>query len=527
MTTLYDEACERAHEGMEIAVIAARVPDRVALYSDRGNVTFADLNAAANRIARLLRSQGIGAGDPVALLCSNREEFAAVRFAAHRTGVRLTPVNWHLTADEIAYIVDNCEARALFADAGVGDAAAVAVAGNERVRLKVAIGGAIDGFDDYEAVLAGLEGSDIDAPVLGDSMLYTSGTTGRPKGVYRPQADPHNAADLQRLFTAVFQFEPESGGDSALVTGPLYHSGPYNVCLTTPLTAGIAAVVMERFDAEQALALIERHRITHAFFVPTMFHRLLALPPRLRERYDVSSLRFVIHGAAPTPVHVKRQMLAWFGPVIWEMFAGTEGAGTVVGPEEWLAHPGTVGRAEPGQVLILDDDGRELPAGQSGRIFLPNPDGSAFEYFGDESKTRAVTHGGYFTAGDIGYLDDDGYLFITGRSAEVIIAGGVNIYPQEIDDVLIQHPAVADAACVGAPNDEWGEEVCAVIQLAADYSPSPALAGELVDFAAQHLARQKLPRRVEFVGELPRSAAGKVLRRQLRERYWAGRERTI
>ncbi len=524
--SLFDAARARAAEGMEIAAVAARDPRRSAIVSAHGDRSFGELNARANQVARLLRAQGIGPGDSVALLCGNRPEFADVRFAAHRCGVRLTPVNWHLTTEEIAYIVEDCEAVALFADIRSRDVGN-AVADNPRLRLKLAIGGAIPGFDDFEAALAGQDPADIDEPALGHVMQYTSGTTGRPKGVLRRQPDPAKAADLQALLTAVFQFEPESGSDCGLVTGPLYHSGPFNLCLTTPLTAGIGVVMMDKWDAQETLELIQRYRITHSFFVPTMFQRMLALPEAVREGYDVSSLRFVIHGAAPCPVAVKQQMLDWFGPVIWEMFAGTEGPGTIVSPQEWLAHPGTVGRAAPGQVRILDDDGQELPVGQEGQVWLASPEGSGFEYFKAPEKTRSVQREGYFTAGDIGYLDADGYLFLTGRSAETIIAGGVNIYPQEIDDVLLQHPAVADVACVGVPNEEWGEEVKAMVQLAPGFEPGENLERELIAHCEPHLARQKWPRSVGFIDEIPRSPAGKVYRRKLRDPWWQGRERRI
>lgn len=524
--SLYEASRAQASRGMEIAAVAAHDPGRSAIVSGHGDRSFGELNARANRIARLLREHGIGPGDAVALLCGNRPEFADVRFAAHRCGVRLTPVNWHLSTEEIAYIVADCEAQALFADvrsAAVG----AAVAGNSRLRLKLAIGGRIPGFADFEETIAGYPGEDIDDPSLGHVMQYTSGTTGRPKGVLRRLPDPDRAADMQALLTAVFQFDPDGGQDRGLVTGPLYHSGPFNLCLTTPLTAGIGVVMMDKWEPEETLALIDRHRITHSFFVPTMFIRMLALPEEVRRRYDVSSLRFVIHGAAPCPVAVKQQMLDWFGPVIWEMFAGTEGPGTIVSPQEWLAHPGTVGRAAPGQVRILDEDGRELAAGEEGQVWLAIPEGSGFEYHKAPEKTRSVQRDGYFTAGDIGYLDADGYLFLTGRSAETIIAGGVNIYPQEIDDALLRHPAVADVACVGVPNEEWGEEVRAVVQLAPGHQPGPALAAELIAHCEPLLARQKWPRGVDFIDEIPRSPAGKVYRRQLRDRYWRDRERQI
>ena len=524
--TVFELACERAPEGMEIAAVAAADPQRPALWSERGEMSFAELNAAANRLVRRLRAAGLTRGDAVALVCGNRNEFAVVRFATHRAGLRLTPINWHLAPDDIRYIVGNCEAKALFLDTRVANVAA-GCAQIEALELLVGIGGELPGYLGWHDALAGMDDSDIPDPVLGNTMLYTSGTTGRPKGVFRALPDPRHAAHLQQLLTAVFQFDPASGSDRALATGPLYHTGPFALCFTTPLTAGIGAVVMDRWEPEKMLALIERYRITHTFCVPTMFNRLLQLADATRLRYDVSSLRFVIHGAAPCSVDTKRRMIDWWGPILWEMFAGTEGQGTIVSPQEWLAKPGTVGRPAPGQLRILDDAGNEVAPGQAGTIYLLNPAGSAFEYYKDPAKTASVLRDGYFTAGDIGYLDADGYLFLSGRSAEVIISGGVNIYPQEIDDVLAQHRAVADVACVGVPNEDLGEEIKAVVELRPGFTPDAALRQSLTDFCVEHLAKQKWPRSIDFVAELPRSEAGKVLRRALRERYWAGRERQI
>jgi len=280
---------------------------------------------------------------------------------------------------------------------------------------------------------------------------------------------------------------------------------------------------MDKWDAEETLKVIEQYGVTHTFCVPTMFVRLLQLPEDIRKRYDVSSLRFIIHGAAPISLETKKAMLDWFGPVLWEMFAGTEGPGTIVSPQEWLAKPGTVGKPAPGQCKILDDENKELPNGTRGRIFWINPDESRFSYYKDDSKTAAVQHEGYFTAGDIGYLDQDGYLFPTGRSAEIIISGGVNIFPQEIDNVLARHEAVADVACVGVPNEEWGEEVKAVVELLPDYEPEENLESELLEFCKAHLAKQKIPHSVDFVTTLPRTETGKVKRSAIRADYWTSK----
>lgn len=524
--SIYQAACANASVGMEIAAVAALAPERMAVESAQGNMTYGELNAQANQIAHHLQAAGIGHGDAVALLCANRPEFIAVRFACHRLGIRLTPVNWHLAPEEAAYIIDNCDAKALFADSRVSETASIAANQASQLLIKIAIGDEIVGFDNWD-ILAKESTENIANPSLGTTMLYTSGTTGRPKGVYRKQPDPAKAADMQAILTAVFQFDPDSGTDKALTTGPMYHSGPFNLCMTTPLTSGIGVVVMDKWDPEETLRLIDEHKITHTFFVPTMFVRMLKLDERVRSQYDVDSIKFVIHGAAPCAVETKQAMLDWFGPVIWEMFAGTEGPGTIVSPQEWLDKPGTVGKPGPDQIRVLGEDGEVLPAGQSGQIYIINPPDSTFNYYKDETKTQRAQKDGYFTAGDIGMIDEDGYLFLTGRSAEVIISGGVNIYPQEIDDVLIKHPLVADVGCVGVPNSEWGEEVKAVVQLQNPASRDESIEQDLIEFAAQYLAKQKTPRSIDFVDKLPRSEAGKVQRKALRDHYWQDHDKAL
>ncbi len=524
---VFGAACERASVGMEIAAVAALEPHRPAVIWGESVVSFAELNQQVNQVARLIRSVNIGEGDSIALVCSNRSEFVVVRFACHRLGVRLTPVNCHLSTPEAAYIVDNCDARAVFLDTSVCAELGAMLTGNSKLVLKIAIGEPIADFKEWTHTLSKFEIKDISTPALGATMLYTSGTTGQPKGVLRKQPDPQKAADMQALLTAVFQFQPETGSDLALVTGPLYHAGPFNLCMTTPLCAGIGIVLMSKFDALKTLQLIAVHRISHTFLVPTMMTRLLRLTGQQRREVDVSSLRFIIHGAAPCPVNTKAAMLEWFGPIIWEMFAGTEGPGTLVSPQEWLARPGTVGRPGPGQLKIVDEQGAELSPGESGQVFLVNPPESAFEYYNDAQKTARAQRDGYFTAGDIGYIDEDGYLFLTGRSAEVIICGGVNIYPQEIDDVLAQHPSVDDVACVGIPNEEWGEEIKAIVVLTGALPGSRGLEKELIGFCMDKMAAQKVPRSVDFVDKLARSETGKLMRRNLRAPYWRNSGRTL
>jgi long-chain acyl-CoA synthetase len=507
-------------QGMALAYWAETEPDRPAVISSSGRLTFAELNARANQLARALRARGLVAGDAVALFCTNRAEFVETWAACLRAGFRLTPINSHLTADEASYILGDCGARAFIADAAIGGPAAQAVAqldpdarGRVAARLWIDDEGATApppaGFEQYAAVRAAEDADDLDDPVPGTSMLYTSGTTGRPKGVHRDGQLPvvENAAG----------YRP---GDLNLVTGPLYHGGPWVVSMHTPLAHGGGIVLMERWDAEEALRLIDEHRVTHTHMVPTMFHRLLALPDAVRTAYDVSSLRVVVHGAAPCPVHVKRAMIDWWGPIITEYYSATEGFGCIVTSEQWLERPGTVGRPEPGHIVIGDDDANPLPPGEPGLVWIRTmPDQRPFTYFGDDAKTTGSYRGEHFTLGDVGYLDDDGWLFLTDRSAHLIISGGVNVYPAEVDAVLLEHPAVADAAVIGVPDDEWGEAVLAVVELRSGGQPSDALAEELIAFCRDRLAHFKCPRRVTFVEGLPRTAAGKVQKHLLRAQH--------
>ena len=506
-----------AELGMAPAFWAARQPEKVAVFEMSGPTrTFGQLNANANRIARLLRDKGLKPGDSVALLCPNRAEFVDVLFATQRCGLRMTPVNWHLTPDEIAYVIDNCEARALFAEASVASAAHAAEQ-CPRLTLKVAIGGPLPGFLDYEAALAPHSGEDIADPVRGHTMLYSSGTTGRPKGVYKPNAP-------------IPTYDPAYQDDDVhFCTGPAYHASPMAGDVRKALVNGVPTVLLDRWDNEKVLATIEARRVTRSHFVPIMFQRLLGLPEDVRARYDLSSLRRISHGAAPCPPEVKQAMIAWLGPVLFEYYAGSEGGvGFWVTSQDWLKKPGTVGRRpDPEAAKILDEAGNELPPGQAGTIYMRLADQGGFEYFKDSAKTDSGRRDGYFTMGDVGFFDEDGYLFLTGRSAETIIVGGVNIYPQEIDNELIKHPAVADSCTVGVPHDEYGEEVRAVIELADGYEPSEALKDEILAYARQAVAKYKVPRKVDFAAQLPRSEAGKIQRNKVRAPYWEGRARAI
>jgi len=508
-----DPRLEYAGRGMLLAWWAQQLPDRPALIGPHGNRTYAELNAKTNQLARALRARGLAAGDSVALLSGNRPEFSEVVFATQRAGLRLTPVNWHLTGDEAGYVVDNCEAKALIADAQHGEAASEAAAAASRATVRLAVGGEIDGFEPYEAALAAEDDDDLDDASMGSTMLYTSGTTGRPKGVSRPQV-ARQVGMLGGLFGYV------AGEDLNLCTGPLYHAAPLAFSHALPLASGAGVVTMERWDPEDALRLIAEHRITHTHMVPTMFVQLLKLPKEVRDRYDVTSLRHVLHGAAPCPVHVKHALIEWLGPVVYEYYAATEGTGTMVDSATWLSRPGTVGKVLPeDQVKIGNDDGNELPRNEVGTVYLKAPDVGRFEYYKAKDKTDSAYRGDYYTLGDVGYMDDEGYLFLTDRSVDLIITGGVNVYPTEVDAVLLAHPKVADSATIGVPSDEWGEDVKSVVELVAGCEPSRDLEAELIEFVRNRVAHFKCPKTIDFVDMLPRQDNGKIYRRLLRDMY--------
>lgn len=509
--------------GMTLAVYARQYPQRTAVYSDAGNRTFQELNNRCNQLVRYFRGMDLDEGDSVALICSNRPEFTEVVLAVLRCGMRVTPINWHLTGAEVSYIVDNCDARIFIADSRFSNAAREALDAAPKLVGRLAIDGGIDGFDGYAACLNDLAAADISDPVLGSPMLYTSGTTGRPKGVYRKDQVPM----MLMRGDAPYAYDPEV--DIHLCTGPAYHAAPFAIDIMRPLIAGVPIVFMDKWDPEKTLELIDRYAITRCHMVATMFHRLLQLPAEIKAKYDISSLQVVTHGAAPCPVHVKQAMIEWLGPVLLEYYAATEGGGGfLIGSEEWLLKPGSVGR--PGAEFdnkILDDQGNEVTQGETGTIYMKAPETGRFQYYKDDNKTDSSYSGDYFTLGDMGYFDNDGYLFLTGRTAELIISGGVNIYPQEIDSEIMQHEAVSDICTIGVPNDEWGEEVKSVIQLNQGYQASPELTEELMLFARTRLPGFKCPRTIDYVGKLPRLPTGKIQRRIVREPYWAGRDKSI
>ena len=520
--SLDDRLGAAAMSGMTLAVWAEVQNDKAFIHNPDGSTrTFAEVNANANRIVRLLRAKGLKAGDSVALVCSNRAEFVEVLGATMRGGFRVTPVNWHLTADEIAYVIKDCEAKALFAEARVATSGPAAAECSDLL-AKIAIGGEIAGFDNYDKALAPLDASDIEDPILGNSMMYTSGTTGRPKGVYR--AAP--VVPLQAIYT-MRGYNHETSVQ--MCAGPAYHAAPLAFDVRAAMGAGCPLIFMDKWDSELVLRTIAEKKVTHLHLVPIMFQRLLALSDGVKAKYDVSHVQYVVHGAAPCPPEVKAAMIEWFGPVLSEYYAGSEGgAGFTISSEEWLKKPGSVGkRPELLGSKILDEQGQECPTGVAGTIYHQLPPGGGFTYYKDESKTLANRVGDYFTMGDVGFFDEDGYLFLTGRNAETIISGGVNIYPQEVDNELIKHDAVADSSTVGIPHDEWGEQVKAVIMLKPGYHPTDELAQEILAFARINLPAFKVPRSVDFVSDLPRSEAGKIQRNKVRAPYWEGRARQI
>jgi len=505
--------------GTILSLHAASAPDRPALLGPLGERTFAELDAGANRWVRAFEARGLGRGDAVALVCANRPEFVEVLAACQRGGFRLTPINWHLTGEEIGYIVKNCEAKALVGDARFAE---TIVDGAARAGGKAhgfAVGGEIAGFEIAADAVGGESGDALAAPTLGGTMLYTSGTTGRPKGVHRKGVPPALLlAPLQR--TA--DFAPET--DFALCTGPLYHAAPLALNLQLPLGAGVGVYLMDQWDATETLRLISEHRVTHTHMVATMFHRLLSLAEETRGAYDVSSLRWVLHGAAPCPVHVKRAVIEWFGPVVHEYYAATEGGAFFITAKEWLDKPGSVGHIGEQDVLLLTDAGEETEPGEVGTVYFRAPTQGRFQYFKAPEKTQSAYHttsagDDYFTMGDLGRFDEERWLFLTGRSAELILSGGVNVYPAEIDAALLMHAAVGDVAAVGVPNEEWGEEVKAVIQLAEGQLPSDELTAELLAHCREHLAGYKCPRSIDYTDDLPRLPTGKIQRGRVRERY--------
>ena len=504
---------------------AAARPEATAVIMDSGaSLTYGELASRSNRGAHLFRSRGLHPGQHVAVLMDNEPSFFEVAWAAQSSGLYFTPINRHLRPAEIEYILDDCEARALIVSR---ELAPVAEGLGQRCHLRLSVGGPAPGFECWEELLAGEPPDPFPTPAEGREMLYSSGTTGRPKGVLKdlpltPLGDP---TAIPVILAEGLAFRGIGPASVYLCPAPLYHSAPLAYSLSMH-RLGATVVVMRRFDPAVCLALIERHRVTHAQFVPTMFVRMLQLPEEERARYDVSSLEWAVHAAAPCPVDVKRRMIEWWGPIIDEYYAGTEDIGsTYITAVEWLAHPGSVGRPV-GEVHILDEDGTEVPTGTEGRVFFAG--GRPFKYHNDPEKTASVTNErGWRTLGDVGRVDEDGYLYLTDLAAHMIIAGGVNIYPQETENVLAVHPAVRDVAVIGVPDPDLGEAVKAVVEPMDPAAAGSELAEALIRHCQEKLAGYKCPRTVDFVDELPRDPNGKLYKRLLREQYWQGHDSRI
>jgi long-chain acyl-CoA synthetase len=501
---------------------AATAPDRPAVIMAASNttVTYAELDENSARLASALHELGLRTGDVIAVLTDNAPETFEIYWAAIRSGLYVTFVNWHLSSDEAAYIVRDSGARVLIASWGVAELAAEVAGQVPEVGHRYSFGGSIDGYGSYSELLQQAGPRLSDQP-RGSEMLYSSGTTGRPKGI-KPSLLPIQVDEPGDGFSALLAHEfGFTDADVYLSPAPVYHAAPLKWCAVVQSLGG-TVVVMERFDAEASLAAIERFGVTATQMVPTMFVRLLQLPEQTRAGYDTSSLRLAVHAAAPCPPDVKDAMITWWGPVLTEYYGATEGHGiTLITTDEWRTKRGSVGKAALGVVHICDDDGVEQPAGEPGVVYFER-DAPAFIYHNDPEKTTESRHPGHdnwATVGDIGYVDDDGYLFLTDRKAFMIISGGVNIYPQEVENVLALHPQILDVAVIGIPHAEMGQEVKAVVQLRDGVAPSDELATEIIDYVRARLARFKAPRSVDFIDEMPRSATGKLVKRKLLDRY--------
>lgn len=504
-------------------LFARENPNGFALLSATGSRTFQQIDSNVRSLVAALQGHSLRAGDAIALMCRNRAEFVEVFLASMQCGLRLTPINTHLTANEALFIVQDSQARVLFVERGLSGES-IELDGLQRVVIEsgaadtcwvsampVASPSTIQPVDCAEEVAE-----------CGTLMLYTSGTTGRPKGVFRKSPE-----GIEPQYDGTYM--NYCAGDVALCSGPAYHSAPLLFDIRWPLASGVPIIMLEKWDSHDVLRLIDQYRVTHIHMVPTMFLRLLSIDAGKRSKYDVSSLRMVIHGAAPCPIPLKRAMIEWFGPILIEYYGATEGGhGINVDSHTWLRKPGTVGRLSAANGhCVFDDDGNLAPPGQVGRVFLSTTTDSKFEYFGDETKTQQAYVGSRFTLGDLGYLDEEGYLFLSGRAAECIISGGVNIYPQEIDEVLLQHAAVAEACTIGAPDVEWGERVVAVVVTSYGNPASADLARELIEHTRRRLAGFKCPREIVFEAALPYTGTGKLLRKQVRERFWSEHEKNI
>lgn len=502
------------------SITAQTDPDKPAIImADSGEiVSYCELDERSNQGAHLLRSLGLRKGDHICLMLENCRQFLEICWAAQRSGVIFTPVSTHLKGAETRYILENCGAKVFIASATLASVATGMLGNSGNVKDFFMVGGVVPGFESWEQTAADQPTGPIADQGNGTAMLYSSGTTGQPKGVYLPPSGdafdtPHFLAE--RVAT-LFNFDEET---VYLSPAPLYHAAPLHYNMMVSYQGG-TSVIMEKFDSERALQLIETHRVTHSQWVPIMFIRMLKLPRKVREQYNTDSLRFAIHAAAPCPVETKEKMIEWWGPVIVEYYGATEGIGnTVIDSAAWLTHKGSVGLSQVSKLHILDDEGRDLPAGEIGTVYFSGEE-AIFEYHNEPEKTAsAFNEKGWATTGDVGYVDEDGYLYLTDRKNFMIISGGVNIYPQEIENLLITHEKVADVAVFGIPNPEFGEEVKAVVEPVLWSDATDETAGELIDWLGERISRVKIPRSLDFHRKLPRLDNGKLYKRQLIEAY--------
>lgn len=486
-------------------------------------VTWLELDQRSNQVARLLESLGLGVGDHVSIFMENNLEYFSIAWGVLRSGMYLTCVNRYLTPDEAGYIIDDSTSQVLFASSELAQSEALpALIPNCPHRYSV--GADIAGFDNAAQAIATMPTTPIADQRAGDTMLYSSGTTGRPKGIKRPLTGNHVGDGLPGV--DVNNPYGINADTVYLSPAPLYHAAPFGYCTRT-LALGGTVVMMRNFDPEESLRHIQRYSITHSQWVPTMFIRMLKLDEEVRNRYDLSSHQCAIHAAAPCPKEIKYQMMDWWGPILWEYYAGTERIGTtVISPQEWLEHPGSVGRAITSILHICDESGADVPTGEEGMVYFEQPKRS-FEYHNAADKTASASHpihDNWTSLGDVGYVDEEGFLYLTDRKAYMIISGGVNIYPQEIEDALVLHPAVQDVAVFGVPNADFGEEVKAVVELAPGQQPSAAVTDDLMAYAKAHLAGYKVPRSIDFTDALPRLPTGKLYKRLLKDQYWPAKD---
>lgn len=515
-----------------IASFATDKPTDVALVDDYGATSWLDLNRRVNQLIDALRGAGLMPGDAFAVIAGNRREYLEAFAAATHGGWLLVPVNYHLVAEEIAYILADSGSRVLLVDDRYVDVARATLAhdGTPTLEAVVLMGGGAEGFVSYETFIGARPASEPEEQSAGGPMFYTSGTTGKPKGVRSGMVQVGTpVAAMQAIGAGLSGMLGLPPGGTSLLVGPIYHSAQWAFSFL-PLLAGSSIVMRHKFDAGETLTLIDEHAITNTHLVPTQFTRMLRLPDEQRQAFKGDSLKIVWHGAAPCPPTIKHQMIEWWGPVVSEYYGSTEGAiVTTVSATDWLSRPGTLGKPTPiMEVIVIKEDGERATPGESGQLYVRNLMGSDFEYHNDPKKTAdAHLEPGVFTFGDIGYLDEEGYLYMSDRKIDMIISGGVNIYPAEIEAVLIDHPAVLDAAVFGIPNEEFGEEVKAAVELAAGASGDERLAEDLIAHCRERLAGFKTPRSIDFEETLPRHPTGKLLKRLLRDKYWQDSGRVI